>query len=246
VRGRVLALVLLLATLAAPTVSAAAPRFKVLVFTRTEGFRHASIPDAVGAVRKLGRKNRFAVIATADAGVFTRRSLARFRVVMFLLTTGDVLDPPQERALRRYVVGGGNFVGVHSASDTEFGWKFYGTLVGARFRNHPRVQRARLIVEQRTHPATRGLPRSFRRTDEWYAWRTNPRGHVHVLVRIDEQSYQPGLASMGRDHPLAWYHRVGKGRSFYTALGHTAASYHEPRFLRHLRGAILWAAGVAH
>jgi type 1 glutamine amidotransferase len=230
------------AGLAGPPAAAAAPRYRVLVFTRTEGFRHASIPAGVRALRAIGRSRGFSVTATARPGAFTDASLRRFRVVVFLSTTGNVLDPPQEAALQRYVEGGGGFVGVHAAANTETRWPFFGRLIGARFRGHAPFQAATVGVADRRHPATRGLPRTMRRRDEWYAFTANPRPHVHVLLTVDERTYRPGRFRMGRDHPIAWSHAVGRGRAFYTALGHASAAYGTRVLRRHLGGAIVWAA----
>ncbi len=227
-----------------PPAAEGAPRYRVLVFTRTEGFHHASIPAAVAAVRAIGRSRGFSVTVTTRPGAFTDASLRRFRAVVFLLTSGDVLDPSQEAALQRYVEGGGGFVGVHSAANTETHWPFFGRLLGARFRGHPAVQVATVVVTDGAHPATRGLPHRQRRTDEWYAFRANPRPHVHVLLRVDEHTYRPGAFAMGRDHPIAWTQRIGAGRSFFTALGHAAATYGTKSFRRHLGGGIAWAAGA--
>jgi uncharacterized protein len=228
-----------------PAAATAAPSYRVLVFTRTEGFRHASIPAAVGALRAVGRSRGFTVTATARPGVFTDASLRRFRAVVFLLTSGDVLDPPQEAALQRYVERGGGFVGVHSAANTEAHWPFFGRLIGARFRGHPPFQRATVRVADARHPATRGLPRRQRRSDEWYAFTANPRPHVRVLLTVDERTYRPGRYAMGRDHPIAWSHAVGSGRAFFTALGHARAAYATRSLRRHLGGAIAWAARAA-
>jgi type 1 glutamine amidotransferase len=225
-----------------PSPSAQA-RFTVLVFTKTTGFRHDSIPAGVQAVRELGAANGFAVEATGDAAAFTPASLARFRAVIFLNTTGDVLDPTQQAAFESYIRGGNGYVGVHSASDTEYGWPFYGALVGAYFASHPAVQPATVIVEDRRHPATAHLPEVWPRTDEWYNFRSSVRGHVRILARLDESSYSGG--TMGADHPFAWCQEYAGGRSFYTAGGHTIESYHEAAFRAHLLGGIRYAAGVA-
>ena len=176
-------------------------------------------------MRAIGRSRGFSVTVTTRPGRVHRRLAAPVPAVVFLLTSGDVLDPPQEAALQRYVEGGGGFVGVHSAANTETHWPFFGRLLGARFRGHPAVQVATVVVTDGAHPATRGLPHRQRRTDEWYAFRANPRPHVHVLLRVDEHTYRPGAFAMGRDHPIAWTQRIGAGRSFFTALGHAAATY---------------------
>ena len=222
----------LVGLLAVALAAAGAGPYRVLLFTRTTGFRHASIPAAVAAVERLGTGHGFVAEHTEDPARFDDAGLARYRVVVFLNTTGDVLDGAQQAAFERWVTAGGGFVGVHSAADTEYGWAWYGTLLGARFARHPAVQ-----------PATAGLPARWRRTDEWYDFRANPRGRVHVLATVDEASYAGG--GMGADHPIAWCQRVGEGRSLYTAGGHTVESWAEPRFLAHVAGAVGWAAGSA-
>lgn len=225
-----------------PSASSTSPA-RVLVFTRTTGFRHASIPDGIAAVRSLGAAGGFAVDATEDPAAFTDDNLRRYAAVVFLSTTGDVLDAGGERAFERYVRAGGGFAGVHAAADTEYGWPFYGRVVGAYFKRHPAVQPARLTVEDATHVSTRHLPTSWERTDEWYDFRANPRPGVHVLLTLDETSYTGG--GMGADHPVAWCHAVDGGRAWYTALGHTRESFAERTFLDHLRGGIEYAAGRA-
>ena len=222
----------------------ATARFRVLVFSKTTGFRHDSIPAAVATIHRLGRAHRFGVERTEDERRFTDRSLERYDAVVFLSTTGEPLArQSHRRAFRRYIRRGGGFVGVHAASDSFGHWPWYVGLVGARFRRHaPGTSAADVVVEDRRAPATRGLPRVWRRVDEWYAFRSNPRDRVHVLARLDERTYAPGDAAMGADHPIAWCHRYDGGRSVYTAMGHTSASYREPLFVDHLLGAIKMAA----
>ena len=212
----------------------------VLVFTRTEGFRHASIEAGVAALRELASARGLAVEHTEDAGVFSPARLDAFGAVVFLNTTGDVLDTEQEAALKGFVEGGGGWLGVHSASDTEYDWPWYGALVGAYFESHPEIQEAAVRVADADHPATRELPAEWVRTDEWYNFRALPSSTVRILLRLDESTYDGG--TMGDDHPAAWAHAVGDGRAVYTALGHTAASYAEPLFLAHLDGALCWTA----
>jgi cytochrome c len=247
VRKLALAVVSLVAVLtgAARGPAAAPERTSVLVFTKTAGFRHASIPVAVQAVRELGARNGFTVDATEDAGAFADAALRRYAAVVFLLTTGDVLDTAQQEAFRRYVRSGGGFVGVHSAADTEHGWPWYGGLVGAYFRSHPAIQRATLIVTDRDHPSTAHLPARWTREDEWYNFAAPPRASVRVLALLDEASYAPGEGAMGARHPIAWWHAYDGGRSWYTAGGHTDASYAEPLFRGHLLGGIRYATGQA-
>jgi type 1 glutamine amidotransferase len=216
-----------------------APR--VLVFSRTLGYRHDSIPDGIAAVQALGRQHGFAVDATEDAALFTTGELARYRVVVFLSTTGDVLQGAQRDALQRFVRGGGGFVGVHSATDTLYDWPWYGGLVGAYFARHPAIQRAAVRVQDATQPSTRGLPDPWAWTDEFYDFRDGPPPAVHVLLTVDESSYRGG--GMGARHPIAWYHAYDGGRAWYTALGHAREAYSDPAFRSHLLGGIAYAAG---
>ncbi len=216
---------------------------RILVFSKTAGFRHGSIEPGIAALRTLGAANGFEVDATEDAGQFTTANLGRYGAVVFLSTTGDVLNDAQQAAFMTYIRRGGGFVGIHAAADTEYFWPWYGDLMGAYFARHPAPARARLRVENRGHPSTSVLPDPWVRTDEWYDFQRNPRSHgVTVLLTLDESSYPGG--QMGNDHPIAWYHEFDGGRSWYTAGGHTDESFSEPDFLRHLLGGILYAVGL--
>jgi type 1 glutamine amidotransferase len=232
---------------------AGGPEFDVLVFSKTAGFRHLSIPDGIAAIRELGEANDFSVEATEEAGQFRFANLKRFEAVIFLMTTGTVLEEPQKRALMKYVRRGGGYVGVHSAADTEYDWPFYGRLVGAYFENHPIQQSAEIVTEARTHPATAHLADRFAVFDEFYSFRTNPRVDVRVLLTIDESTYSPdpntsnlpgntpSSGIMG-DHPMSWCHDNLGGRAFFTALGHESYLYRQDWFRTHLLGGILTAA----
>jgi type 1 glutamine amidotransferase len=225
---------------AACSLAPAPANSRVLVFSRTAGFRHASIPDGVAAVKALGAAHGFAVEATEDATAFTDQSLGRFGAVVFMSTTGDVLDSAQQAAFQRYIRAGHGYVGVHSATDTEYDWPWYGQLVGAYFKRHPAPQQAKLDVVDRTHLSTKCLPATWTRFDEWYDFRAAPVADAKVLIKIDEKSYSGG--QMG-DHPMAWWHDFDGGRAFYTELGHTSESFKEQAYLDHLAGGILWAVG---
>jgi cytochrome c len=216
--------------------------FKVLIFTKTSGFQHASIPDGIAAITTLGAQNNFMADQTDDAAAFTAANLSQYSAVIFLNTTGDVLNSNQETAFEQYIQAGGGFVGIHSASDTEYNWPWYGNLIGRYFENHPAVQSATLNVEDPNHPSTNSLINSWIHTDEWYNFATPFPAHLNVLLTVDENTYSGG--TMGMFHPISWYHLFDGGRSFYTALGHTSATYSDSLFLHHLSGAILWAAGV--
>ncbi len=216
--------------------------FRVLVFSRTAEFRHASIPHGVSVLNQLGATHDFEATATEDPSVFTDSTLSGYDVVVFLNTTGDVLDDSQQAAFERFIRSGKGYVGVHSAADTEYSWPWYGGLVAAYFESHPAIQPAIVNVLDSVHPSTSGLPRQWHRTDEWYNYRANPPDYVRVLATLDEASYEGG--KHGGDHPIAWCHEYDGGRAWYTGGGHTAETYDEPAFRQHLVGGIAYAAGV--
>jgi type 1 glutamine amidotransferase len=197
----------------------------------------------VAALQALGAEHGFDVDHTEDPVVFVDSQLPAYQAIVFLLTTGDVLDSAQQAEVERFIRAGGGYVGVHSACDTEYDWSWYGDLVGAYFAHHPEIQSATVQVEDRSHPSTAGLPERWERTDEWYDFRANPRSSVQVLLRLDESTYRGG--SMGADHPIAWCHEYDGGRGWYTAGGHTSESYRDLLFLQHLLGGIEYAAGQA-
>lgn len=210
----------------------------VLVFSKTAGFTHASIPDGNKAIMKLGSVRGFRVDTTQDASLFTDENLDQYSAVIFNNTTGDVLNDKQQQVFERYIQKGRGFVGIHAASDTEFDWQWYGQLVGAYFFDHPRVQQADLHIRNPHHPATESLPPVWTTTDEWYNFRDfDP--DIEVLITIDEGSYEGG--KNGQWHPIAWIKEHDGGRAFYTGRGHTRESYQDPLFLEHLLGGISYA-----
>jgi len=229
-------------SLAVSTAVAQQPR--VLVFSKTAAYRHASIPNGIAAIKQLGLQNGFAVDATEDATAFTQKNLARYAAVVFLSTTGDVLDAAQQDDFERYIQAGGGYVGVHSATDTEYDWPWYGRLAGAYFNGHPgnpNVRHGSYRVIDSTHVSTKGMPARFERDDEFYNFKSiDPT--IHVLVEIDETSYQGG--TNGEHHPMSWYHDFDGGRAWYTNMGHTEATYTEPLFLQHLLGGLKYAMGT--
>jgi glucose/arabinose dehydrogenase/type 1 glutamine amidotransferase/cytochrome c551/c552 len=214
---------------------------KVLVFSLTKGFHHESIPDGIAAIQKLGQENGFDVDTTTNPEMFNDSTLKNYSAVIFLNTTGNVLDYRQEAAFERYIQAGGGFVGVHSATDTEYDWGWYGRLVGGYFNGHPEPQQAKFIIKDKDHPSTKFFTDTiWQRTDELYNFKKlNP--DVHVLITIDESSYKGG--TNGAFHPMAWYHDYDGGRAFYTEMGHTKESYTEPNYLKHLLGGIQYAIG---
>ncbi len=216
---------------------------KVLVFSKTEGYRHASIEKGREAIVQLGAKNGFDVDTTEDASFFSTKVLKDYAAVVFLNTTGDCLDNGQQLALRRFIQAGGGFVGVHAAADTEYEWPWYGQLVGAYFNGHPSDPNVRDAEIQRVdsdHGSTQHLPDRWPRTDEWYNYR-NIQPDLNILLNLDESTYEGG--TNGDNHPIAWYHDFDGGRAFYTGGGHTDSSFEEPEFLQHLLGGIQYAMG---
>lgn len=211
---------------------------RILVFSRTLGFHHASIPTGIAAIQKIGRENNLEVDTTTDANFFNSKQLKKYAAVVFLSTTGNVLDDQQQVAFQEYIQKGGGFVGVHAATDTEYDWPWYNQLVGAYFKSHPKQQDAVLHIMDASHISTMHLPKEWKRFDEWYNFKSIQPG-LHVLITIDEKSYTGG--ENGENHPMAWWHDFDGGRAFYTEFGHTDASYEDPLFLQHLTGGIAYA-----
>jgi len=220
---------------------------RVLVFTRTEGFRHPSIADIQRVVPALPPTSGFVFTLTEDLDLFTDEGLAGFDVVLFGNTTGDVLDDDQQAAMERFIRSGKGYVGVHSAADTEYAWPWYGQLVGGYFISHPILPvEVEVTTEDPDHPSTAHLDPTFTFTDEIYNFDRNPRADNSILLTVDEAGFIfpnfPPTPSMGADHPVAWYKEFDGGRSFYTNLGHRPESWDDPRFVEHLLQGIRWAA----
>ena len=212
----------------------------VLVFFKTGGYYHESIPTGVKAIQDLGDKNGFNVDTTTNANMFAEDSLKKYAALVFLSSTGEILSGNQEIAVERYMQAGGGFVGIHAATDAEYDWSWYVKMIGASFKSHPANQEATLIINDKNHPSTDSLPATWTRTDEWYNFKNlNP--DVKVLISIDEKSYKGG--ENGDKHPMAWYHNFDGGRVFYTELGHTNESFSEPLYLKHILGGIQYAMG---
>jgi len=212
---------------------------RVLMLTATAGFRHDSIPAARAAVTAIAaRTTDIVVAATENLADVSATRLAATDVLIFALTTGELaFDESQKRAIVDFVNNGGGFIGFHSATDTLYDWPDYGRIVGAYFKEHPWTQQATVAVEDRAHPTTAGLGASFSLTEEFYTFRTNPRGTVHVLLTLD-----PASVGTQGDFPLAWTQAIGRGRSYYNALGHFPDTWNDPRFQMQIAAAIRWTA----
>jgi cytochrome c len=205
---------------------------------KTKGFRHQSIEAGKAALIKLGAEKGFGVDTTESADVFTAENLKKYRAVIFLSTTGDVLDQAQQNQFMQFIQSGGGYVGIHAAADTEYDWWWYGKLVGAYFKSHPQIQEAKF---KKVKPfGEDNLPDEWIRTDELYNYKKIS-DEITVLYNLDESSYKGG--ENGENHPIAWYHDFDGGRSFYTGLGHTDESFSEELFLSHLYQGIKYAIG---
>ncbi len=215
---------------------------KILVYSKTAGYRHDCIPVAITAIQKMGTENGFLTDFTEDSTQFNAANLKQYQAVVFLCTTHTVLSDAEQVDFQKYIEAGNGFVGIHAAADTEYDWPWYNKLLGAYFDSHPPQQQvAKIKVVDNTNISTSFLPAVWQRKDEWYNYKQfNP--EVHVLLNLDESSYKGG--NMGAQHPIAWYHAYDGGRSWYTGLGHIKEAYNtDSLFLQHLLGGIYYALG---
>lgn len=217
---------------------------KVLVFSKTGSFRHKSIPAGVQFFADLKKENNWKVDFSENSNVFSSENLKNYNVVVFLNTTGNILDENQKKAFQKYINNGNGFVGIHGASDTEKEWSWFTNMVGATFKDHPKVQNATLTIDKSSeHPAICHLKNKETFKDEWYNFLEPVATHVNVLASLDETSYK-GKQMNTKSHPIVWYHHFDGGRIFYTGLGHTDESYKDNRFKKMVKGGILWASNI--
>jgi hypothetical protein len=245
-------LVLACALFCAPAFAEDPPQFRVLMISTTNGWHHEAIAEAVPAIRGLAAKHHFEIVWEENvARMFTEENLKHYDVIMFMLTTGDILNPEQQALMEKFIRSGKGFVGVHSASDTEAQWPWYTQLLGRSFHIHPPIQTAEISVVDRTFPGTERLPRKFWFTDEYYEFGEENVKGLNYILSVDERTYDPVVnwewdkksgKGMGTFHPISWNHEFDGGRSFFTALGHLPAEYQDDLFLEHLWGGIYWAA----
>jgi uncharacterized protein len=228
----------------------------ILVFSKTNGFRDDEAVSAGNAALAAIAKSRgWSAFFTENGAVFNSTDLSRFQAAVWNNTSGDVLTPDQKQAFRNYMENGGGFVGIHGAGgDPRYEWRWYvETLIGAEFKGHPlhpQFQRAVIHIEDPNDVTMRELPTEWSRVDEWYSFEKGPRSKgAKVLATLDERTYSPKMfwkdIRMGADHPIIWKHCVGRGRAFYSALGHSASTYREPLHLKELENGMAWAAGLA-
>lgn len=212
---------------------------KILVFSATKGYRHSSIEAGKIALLKMGYKKNWRVDTTEQANKFTEANLKQYKVVIFLNTSGNILNEEQQNAFEKYIHSGGAFIGIHAAADTEYDWPWYNELVGAYFESHPQPQKALFKVVSKKHQAVNFMPDSLRREEEIYNFKSFKKELVTVLITVDEKSYTGG--TMHSLHPIAWFHKYNGGKAFYTEWGHSSQSFSEENFLQHIEGAIKWA-----
>ena len=224
-------------------------QFRVLLFTKTDGFHHESINEGVTAIKKLAERHTFSVDWQENASVFNDKALEKYSCVLFLNTTGNILNPEQKAAFEKFIKSGKGYVGIHSASDTEYGWEWYTKLVGMMFKIHPQQQTAYLNVIDSNFPGMERFPKKLLWTDEWYEFKEILSKDLKYLVAVDEKSYNPVVKwgdneskGMGAFHPISWYHPYDGGRAFFTALGHIPLTFSDQTFLDHIYGGIYWAS----
>jgi len=224
-------------------------QFNALLFTKTDGYHHESINDGVTAVKQLADRNFFTVEWHENAEVFNDKKLSEFDLIIFLSTTGNILTDDQKSAFTKFIQSGKGFVGIHSASDTEYEWDWYTKMVGRTFHIHPVIQTAVLDVQDYNFPGMERMPKSFYWTDEWYEFTEERIDGINYILTVDEKTFDPNVQwgekigkGMGDFHPISWYHKYDGGRAFYTALGHVPATFSDKLFMEHIFGGIYWAA----
>ena len=240
---------ILIITLCCADIMAQPKQFKALLVTTTLGWHHESIHSGVLAIQQLGVKNFFDVVLMENPGAITDKNLEQFQVIIFLNTTGNIFDSTQQKVMERFIQSGKGFVGIHSASDTEYEWPWYTKLVGRMFHIHPTIQTAKVNIVDPDFPELQGFSNNKLWTDEWYEFGPEKISDLHYILSVDEGSYNTKgewgnrkSIGMGKFHPVAWYHDYDGGRSFYTALGHIPSAYSDPAFLNHVHAGIRWAA----
>ena len=224
-------------------------QFRALLFTKTEGFHHESINAGVTAIKELAVRNFFDVDWHENPAVFNPEALKRYDVVIFLSTTGNILNADQQKAFEDFIRSGKGFVGIHSASDTEYEWEWYTRMVGRMFHIHPAIQTARLSVVDSNFPGMEGMPAKKWWTDEWYEFGEEKTKGLNYLITVDESTFKPEASwgpksgkGMGDFHPIAWYHHYDGGRAYYNALGHIPETFSDAIFRDQIYGGIYWAA----
>ena len=223
---------------------------KIIVFSKTIGYRHESIPAGIATIKELAQENGWDIYATEDSTVFNQSNLQKYDLIIFLCAGLHILNNEEQKAIEQFVESGKGLLTIHAGAWMEPQWQWYHLALATSFRGHPPVQKARVIFEDQTNPSMKCFRDSIWETeDEWYSFNVDPRKDVHVLARLDENSYnaddnrwfKDSVLRMG-DHPIVWWRKMGKGKVFQTAFGHTIQKYSDPLFRQHLEGAIIWTA----
>jgi len=230
----------------------------LLVFSKTNSFRHIDgIAGGNLAIKQIAKKNGWGLFSTENGAVFNENDLSRFDTVIFLNASGDMLSDQQQQVFQRWLEAGGGWVGIHAAGDdSHASWQWYGqNLIGATFTAHilgPQFQSAKVVIDSPQHPVAAALPNSWLHTEEWYSWDRSPRSNGFTVVAVlDEDSYTPVQNIMGKkrdlrmgDHPVVWTNCIGRGRTVYSTLGHTAEAFEQPEHLQLLENALHWSLGL--
>jgi type 1 glutamine amidotransferase len=214
---------------------------RILLFTKTTGYRHESMQAGIDLITESATADGVGIDHTEESSVFTAENLARYDAVVWLQVSGDVLEGPERIAFVNFLKAGGGFAAIHGPADAEWSWPEYDDIVGARFLFHPLnylVQPAAVHVQGGAHGSTASIPEPWHWTEEWYAFKRNPRGVKTILLTVDEATYDAETHPMGADHPIAWFGEYGAGRTWYTSLGHQVEAYTDPVFRSHVWGGI--------
>lgn len=227
---------------------------RVLVFNRTEGFKHASIPTSADVFRQMdAASEQFEFVVTDDIKYFDKQTLSTFDAVVFCLTTGEIpLSQEQKDALLAYVKSGrGGLVGIHSATDTFYKWPEFGEMMGGYFDGHPWHANDTVTVKiEQVNPITAPWGKSrFEITDEIYQIKDPyDRKKQDVLLSLDTERTdmtKKGIKRTDNDFAVAWTKTYGDGRVFYTSLGHNDAVWKDPRYQAHLLAGLQWVTRTA-
>lgn len=248
-KSKILALLLAILFSSASFAKKNKPKFEkplhILVFSKTSGYRHASISSGIKMLYDQSKTQNWIITATEDDKLFSENFLKQFDVAVFVNPTGDAICEEGQKAFEKFMKSGKGFVGIHAAADFEYNWAFYGNLVGAYFRTHPPAQKATVIFENYDHPAMKPFKgmKTYTTVDEWYSYKKSPRENVNVLARLDETSIRRQKDDTWRmgDHPLIWWTEKNNVRSFYTVFGHTHEAFQDKLIIEHMTNAINWA-----
>jgi len=217
-------------------------KINVLAFSKTERYRHESIESGKTSLRKLADENNFHIDFSEDASVFNKDKLTQYNVIIFLCTSGNILDANEETALRKFIENKGGLVGIHSATDTEYDWDWYSELIGTHNKGKEEIHKAVVRIVDKDHPSTKDLPYTWEVEDEWCTFANKLADNIKVLAIVDEIVFEGQEKVLF--NPYCWYHEFDGGRAWFTVGGHKTENYSDPLFMKHILGGIKYAAGV--